>query len=294
MHFDKGLLIASPTDPFVVFYAPTHERSLRKKEVDIDHLILHFTACKASERKNADLETLLKRAAFPEPGRKGYQDKIREMIGTNPIPSILSLVLQGEGDPREASADFWIGDGPREYLGGKVPVVQANCQIQDYYCWHAAPSFNTYMEKYPGQHVSNDRRQVIWDGDEFLVPSKGINRRSVGIEVEYYGYLKRQGTVENAQYIWAHRDVTRRLPGGVQNPYADRTAEKLHTMTRQTLYMVSTALCKEYTIPQKNILGHRQVDPLNRSDPLPAYTPEEVAEAVRQALTPAPVPPPAK
>jgi hypothetical protein len=241
LRFESGLLVADEDSPYVVFHAPTPERGRRPGGVNA--LVLHHTACKASERPISDLPLLLSRADYPGPDAT----RLTRQIGAGPIPSIVALALQGQGDPRESSWDFGIGDGPRDYLGGKLPIVACNPDLKGLYTWHA-----TWM-----------------------------NRRSVGIEVEYYGYL----TEREGRYFWdgdgpggvAPRDVSKRLPGGV-GQFQGKLCERLHPLTRQALYDLSRLLVKEFGLTE--LVGHRDIDPNRRTDPWPAYTVEELKEAV--------------
>lgn len=239
-----GILVAPPGSPYVVFQAPTPEHGQRTKE--IDHLILHHTACKASERPLKDLPRLLDLAGYSQADAA----RLTAELGGGPIPSIVALALQGQAEPtRKSSWDFGIGDGPRDYLEGKLPLVQCNPDMRKRYTWHAT-----------------------W-----------INKQSLGYEVEYYGYLSEHA----GRYYFdgdgpggaEPRDVTARLPGGVET-FQGKLCERLHSLTRQAIHDLSRLLCREFGIPVSGVKGHRDIDPNRRIDPHPAYSVEEVRGAV--------------
>lgn len=248
LRFEGGLLVASPEAPYAVFYAPTREVAPRPGPPQ--QVILHHTACKASERPRADMETLLRRAGYTAEQAAG----LLSQVGDGPIPSALALALQAAGDwdrPKEsrrvASWDFGVGDGPRAYLGGKVPLVQCNLRLRRLHTWHA-------------------RR---W------------SPASIGIEVEYYGYLEGAPGAylfdADGPGVAPPKDVTDRLPGGVQTVQS-RTCERLHPLTRQALYDLARAVVAEFDLSPAQVVGHRDVDPTRKVDPHPAYTVEEVRE----------------
>ena len=285
MRFVKGLLTADPGEKFKIFHFQTREVGRRSSNGGrLGYICNHYTACKASDQALSKLEGYMDDAKLKD----DEKDLLRKEIGAGPIPSIVVLALRGAGDERESSWDFGVGDAPREYLDGCIPIVQCNLEIPLWYTWGAGQSVKDFLRHSPNKVVKNIDGQVIWDGDSFTWPVAGRNTNPslISIENELYGAVFKQGDRvmfdPDGKGSYEPFDVTKRVYGTVE--HGNKTFEQPHPLALSAYHNLLLALCSEYKITPDRITDHRRIRPDNRTDAEPPYSLSEARNFVANRL----------
>lgn len=285
MKFVNGLLTPEPGEKFKVFHFQTREVGRRSANAGrLSKICGHYTACKAEDAKNFKLDDYMNAAKLGE----SEKDTLRREIGSTPIPSIVALALRGAGDERESSWDFGVGDGPKDYLDGCVPIVQCNLEIPIWYTWNAGQSVKDFLRHSPGKTVTNVDGQVVWDGDSFVWPFPGRNTNPslIGIENELYGAVYKDGKRvmfdPDGKGSYEAFEVTKRVYDVVEFKEGNKTKlyEKPHPLQLSAYHNLLLALCREYKIAPENIIDHRRIRPDNRTDAEPPFILKEARDYV--------------
>lgn len=285
MKFVHGFLEAHPGEKFKIFHFQTREvGSRQKKGGRLGWIAGHYTACKASDMPVSKLEQYMAEANLTDVEKV----RLRAEIGKGPIPSIVVLALRGAGDERESSWDFGVGDGPKAYLDGCVPVVQCNLDIPAYYTWSAGQSVKDFLRHSPGKTMKNVDGETVWDGDSFTwpIPGRATNPSLIGIENELYGAVYLDGDRvmfdPDGRGAYPPIDVTKRVYATVQ--HGKKVYEKPHPLQLSAYHNLLLALCEEYKIPVQRITDHRRIRPDNRTDAEPPFMLDEARQFVTDRL----------